>query len=54
MQEARGVGLREVGFEGGSVQWLMIVEVVFEASFMVTRGVLMRGVSSRNVCTSQL
>lgn len=48
------MGLREVGCEGGSVQWLMIVEVVFEASLIVTRGVLMRGVSSRNMCTSQL
>lgn len=50
------MGLEEVGLDGGSVQWLMIVDVVFETSLteIEARGVFRRGVSSKNICTSQL
>ena len=55
MYETLGVGLQEFGFEGGRLQWLMMVEFVFdETSFIDTRGVLTRGASSRNMWTSQL
>ena len=36
------------------MQWDIIVEVVFESSFMFTRGVLTRGVEARNVSMSLL
>lgn len=51
-----GVGLQEVGAEGGSLQWLMMVEFVFETSFKYTevRGLARRGVSPKNIRTSQL
>lgn len=54
MYETLGVDLQEVEFEAGSVQWLMIVEFVFEASLIEARGVFMRGISAKNVWTSQL
>ena len=40
--------------EEGSEQWLIIVEVVFEISFMAVRRVLKRGVEARNMSTLQL
>ena len=49
--EALGVGLEEVGLEGGSVQWLMMVEFFFEASLTEARGV---GGSTKSIWTSQL
>lgn len=36
------------------MQWDIIVEVVFEISFMFTRGVLTRGVEAKNMLTSLL
>ena len=47
--ETLGVGLEEVGLEGGSVQWLIMVEFVFEASLTEARGV---GGSAKSICTS--
>ena len=44
MNEILGVGFEGVGFEGGSVKWLMIVEFVFGIPFTETLGVFNRGV----------
>ena len=49
-----GVGLEEVVLEGGSVQWLIMVEVVFRGGLFEVRGVGKRGVSAVNILTSQL
>lgn len=55
MYESLGVGLEEVGLEGGSVQWLMIVEFAFEALFTTkARGVFRRGASSKDIGVLQL
>ena len=54
MYEALGVGLEEVGSEGGSVQWLMIVESVFRGSLVEARGVMKRGASPKYMWTSPL
>ena len=54
MYETLGVDLQEVGSEAGSVQWLMMVEFIFEASLIEARGVFTRGDSAKNVWTSQL
>lgn len=56
MYETLGVGFEEVALEVGSVQWLMMVESVFDTSLTVTeaRGVFRRGVSARNIWMSQL
>lgn len=40
------MGLEEVGLEGGSVQWLMMVEVVFRGGLVEARGVGALGVSA--------
>ena len=52
--ETLGVDLQEVGFEAGSVQWLMMIEFIFEASLIEARGVFTRDVSAKNDWTSQL
>lgn len=54
MCDTLGVDLEEVGLEGGSVQWLMIVEFVFgNVSFTEARGVFRRGASAKDIRTSQ-
>ena len=54
MSEVLGVGLHEAGLEAGSVQWLMMVEVVFGTSLAEARGVFRRGVLAKYTWTSRL
>lgn len=54
MSEVLGVGLHEAGLEAGSVQWLMMVEVVFGTSLAKARGVFRRGVLAKYIWTSRL
>ena len=46
MYETLGFGFAEVGLDGGSVQWLMMVEFVFDFSLIGAQGVSKCGVST--------
>lgn len=54
LYETVGVGLEDVGLEGGRVKWLMMVEAVFEGSCLEAQTVFKRGTSSIGVWVSEI
>ena len=54
MYETPWVDLEEIGSKGGIVQWLMMVELVFEGALIEARGVIKRGASAKSIWISQV
>lgn len=54
MYETPWVDLEEMGSKGAIVQWLMMVELVFEGSLIEARGISKRGAAAKSISTSLL